>query len=189
MKIAREFSLLLGQKIVFEELEEEEKNQKKMEKMKFNDVYNRDNTSDDLNINSDNANDIDNNNSDKNINNATKTTTNNNITDDYDYDSSDSEIQAYNIPPEDNINKNTNNPDITNNTNNTEYTNQSAELGQIKLTNYLRTCLEMFLVLESDKDAHSKHLAALISIPKIVLTNPADAGKYFLLFFILFQLI
>ena len=135
MRIAKEFSILLGQDITFEELEEADRRieqQESLTSVTANATVSSGSSSkaivaqtvgrDDADI------DVD------------------------DYDSSDSEIVGYDMPFEDV-------EDV------------------VTLTNYLGVCLDLFLCHDTDKDAHDKQLSALLSIPKIVLTNPVDAGN------------
>ena len=159
MKIAKEFSLLLGHAIAFEELEEEEK-EKEKEVEKDEEKRFRSNVQE-LTIvekgpmtsylapprlfDGDNISDI-------------ATMCYNDLDDggdsesssDYDSDS-DGEIEGYDIP-------------------------SPTQKSSVPLTSYLRICLEQLQCSDNDKDAHDKQLSALLSIPKVVRTCPVDAG-------------
>lgn len=134
MKIANEFSILLGHNIVFDELEEEKKQQE---------LFNISST--EVNIGKVNsANAPVGNTPFKNTDTSSSGYQDNG-------DSSDSEIEGYDIPDE-------------------------TPKDRVELTNYLRVCLEQLLVPDKDQDAHDKQLSALLSIPRIVRTSPVDAG-------------
>ena len=149
MKIAREFSVLMGHNIEFDELIEEEKRLK--ERQEWQERQEQELPIED----------------DRGINCPPLTSAGSKQCNllssrglgrkDHSYDdsdgnsdSSDSEIEGYDLPAE------------------------SPE-DFLPLTNYLRVCLELLLASDADKDAHDKQLAALKSVPRIVLTNPVDA--------------
>ena len=130
MRIAKEFSILLGQDINFEELEEEDR--KIAQQLSVASVVSSGTPSSTV----------------------SKVTVTQSVahSSGYDDDSSDSEIEGYDMPDEDV-------EDV------------------ITLTNYLGVCLDQLLCQDNDKDAHDKQLSALLSIPKIILTSPMDAGN------------
>ena len=129
MRIAKEFSILLGQDINFEELEEVDR------KLAQQQRATSDASSGDVSSSSGKIFDP------QSIARA--------VDDD---DSSDSEIEGYDMPIEDV-------EDV------------------VTLTNYLGVCMDLLLCQDNDKDAHDKQLSALLSIPKIILTDPVDAGN------------
>ena len=136
MRIAKEFSTLLGQDITFEELEEADRRIAQQESLTS--------VTSSVTVSSSSSKAI-----------VTQTAGRNDVDVDVDvddYDSSDCEIEGYDMPFED-----------------------VADV--VTLTNYLGVCLDLFLCQDTDKDAHDKQLSALLSIPKIVLTNPVDAGN------------
>lgn len=133
MRIAKEFSILLGQDINFEELEEADRRIAQQESLTS--------VTPSVTVSSSSSKVI-----------VTQTVGRNNSDVGIDDDSSDSEIEGYDMPFEDV-------EDV------------------VALTNYLGVCLDLFLCQDTDKDAHDKQLSALLSIPKIVLTNPVDAGN------------
>jgi Telomere length regulation protein len=128
MRIAREFSVLLGHEISFEELDEDEKLKK--ERLLDESVSGGRSPSafELLTVTEGGASSIGHGN-----------------------DSSDDEIEGYDLPIE--------NPEEN-----------------VALTPYLRVCLELLLCSDSDKDAHDKVLSSLLSIPRVVATHPADAA-------------
>ena len=130
MRIAKEFSILLGQDINFEELEEEDR--RVAQQVSVASVASSGTPSSAMSKVT-----------------VTQTVVRSNMNDD---DSSDSEIEGYDIP------------------------NEDVE-DVITLTNYLGVCLDHLLCQDNDKDAHDKQLSALLSIPKIILTSPMDAGN------------
>jgi len=66
-------------------------------------------------------------------------------------ESSDSELEAYEIGEE--------------------------NVGVASSTNYLRTCLEMLQYADTKPDSRDKQETGLISIPKLLMTNPSDAPE------------
>jgi hypothetical protein len=155
MKIAKEFSILLGHKISFDELDKHEMKQHELDKhaneMKLNQEELQSQHGEGQNQQYSEA--YDGSKSEKQILSSVSATVieSNKNTLYNDYDSSDSEIEGYDMPGEDSVET-------------------------IKLTYYLRNCLEIFLAPDTDEDAYEKQLTALHSIPKIILTQPADAG-------------
>ena len=152
MRIAREFSILLGHDIVFDELVEEEKLEQKVLLLKSS-VASRGVDGVLLPQLSSSA-------GDKSTSGGPRGGLISSVGNDNDYSTdsnsdsnsdSDSEIEGYDCSDE-----------------KTEST--------IPLTNYLRICLELILAPDTDKDAHDKQLSALKSIPRIVENNPVDAG-------------
>ena len=130
MRIAKEFSILLGQDINFEELEEEDR--RIAQQVSVASVASSGTPSSTVSKVT-----------------VTQSLVCSDVNDD---DSSDSEIEGYDMPDEDV-------EDV------------------ITLTNYLGVCLDQLLCQDNDKDAHDKQLSALLSIPKIILTSPMDAGN------------
>jgi Telomere length regulation protein len=130
MRIAKEFSILLGQDVNFDELEEEDR--RTAQEVSVGSVASSGTPSSSV---------------------SKVTATQSAVrSDESDDDSSDSEIEGYDMPDEDV-------EDV------------------ITLTNYLGVCLDQLLCQDNDKDAHDKQLSALLSIPKIILTSPMDAGN------------
>jgi Telomere length regulation protein len=128
MRIAREFSVLLGHEISFEELDEDEKlKEERLLKESVSGVRSH-SAFELLAVTEGGASSIG-----------------------HDNDSSDDEIEGYDLPIE--------NPEEN-----------------VALTPYLRVCLELLLCSDSDKDAHDKVLSSLLSIPRVVATRPADAA-------------
>ena len=157
MKIAKEFSILLGHKIAFEELKEEKEVEKEKEKEKRlkNDAQVLTIVKKapvDINLaprrifDGDNVSDI----ATMCYNDLVDSDSDSDSSGDYDSDS-DGEIEGYDIPT----------PTLK---------------SSVPLTSYLRICLELLQCSDNDKDAHDKQLSALLSIPKVVRTCPVDAG-------------
>lgn len=147
MRIAREFSQLLGHKIVFDELEAEDERLRLQQQLQLH-AQNRDMQKCRIESSSSGA-----------ISGGPRAGQVSLAGSDIDNDGSDSgsdveivsEIEGYDCPDE--------NPEDS-----------------VPRTNYLRVCLELLLAPDTDKDAHDKQLAALQSVPRIVGTNPVDAG-------------
>jgi hypothetical protein len=129
MRIAREFSVLLGHEISFEELDEDQNLQKERLLEESLSGGKSLSASEFLTVSEGGA----------------------SYTGREDDDSTDDEIEGYDLPAE--------NP---------------AE--NVAFTPYLRVCLELLLCSDSDKDAHDKILSSLLSIPHVVATHPADSA-------------